>query len=375
MKNIKFIIPVLVLLLLMITPFSSFGQEEKIVCSECHDCEKPTSEDNCLKTCPSLHRPEANAAHKVNEAPDTFLIDEISELYQPVKFSHKLHADMAQMGLECETCHHYSPKGHIPPCSDCHGKDKEEENLRMPSLKGAYHRQCLSCHREWSHETKCILCHLPQKNDGIFSMEIDSTDIIGIPHPVINVPEKETYRTKYSEGPVVTFYHQEHIDLFGLKCVDCHRQENCSFCHDLAQENRQKKDPDEVHNICSGCHTIFQDKPETCKFCHDKKTRPGFSHAKNWRLSKYHVGLECRNCHPTGKQITTMNADCNNCHAGWNFENFKHSVTGLEIDELHSELDCSDCHTGANYHVKPSCDNCHDDGRTFEDAPPGEFVN
>ena len=31
----------------------------------------------------------------------------------------------------------------------------ENADLRMPNLKGAYHRQCLNCHRDWAHENEC----------------------------------------------------------------------------------------------------------------------------------------------------------------------------------------------------------------------------
>ena len=32
-------------------------------------------------------------------------------------------------------------------------------DLRQPSLKGAYHRQCINCHLDWSHENACGFCH------------------------------------------------------------------------------------------------------------------------------------------------------------------------------------------------------------------------
>lgn len=363
----------LFLIMLLALPVVAFGYgEDGIDCSTCHYCKEPTGTNTCLKPCPTLHRPEAMSAHKLNEAPDTFLIDEISELYQPVNFNHKLHADMAQMGGDCETCHHYTPKDHIPPCSECHGGEKNPNNLRQPSLKGAYHRQCLSCHREWSHDTKCIICHLPTEGTLVDPGNIDTTDILGIAHPKLVVPVKKVYNTPYEKGPIVTLHHQEHIDLFGLRCVDCHKSENCSYCHDMDIEAKPKKTQEQVHAICNDCH-----KKDACSNCHANKEMPGFSHASEsgWKLSKYHKDLECRNCHPTGKQITTMNGSCANCHAGWNFENFRHEVVGLRIDEIHMEFDCEDCHAKQNYHKKPTCDNCHDDGRTAEDALPGEKVN
>ncbi|PKK82691.1 MAG: hypothetical protein CVT49_12490 [candidate division Zixibacteria bacterium HGW-Zixibacteria-1] len=65
---------------------------------------------------------------------------------------------------------------------------------------------------------------------------------------------------------------------------------------------------------------------------------------------------------------------CENCHQGWNRENFRHAVTGLKLDEMHSELDCEDCHAGRKFNEDPKCDDCHDDGRTALSAPPGMKV-
>jgi len=51
--------------------------------------------------------------HDLSEAPDSMLLDELVDEYQAVHFNHMLHAEMAEMGGDCVTCHHYSPKGHI----------------------------------------------------------------------------------------------------------------------------------------------------------------------------------------------------------------------------------------------------------------------
>lgn len=375
MKTIKkFIYSIFMLIVLLIFAFNSFAQENKtiiddnILCSDCHTCENPTAHENCLRACPTIAQPTASFHHKLSEAPDNLKIDIISDLYQAVIFNHKLHADMAQMGSGCETCHHYSPKGKIPACGECHGSEKNPNNLRQPSLKGAYHRQCLSCHREWSHDTKCIVCHLPS-SDNIMSAEYDSTDILGISHPKISAPSRKVYHTSYEDGDIVTFYHSEHIERFDLKCVDCHKQENCDYCHSLEKSSHVAKTEEEVHALCNDCH-----KRDNCDRCHDAVERPPFDHASTgWKLSKYHNHLECRNCHPTGKRITTMNANCENCHGGWAQGKFRHEVTGLHLDETHSDFDCEDCHIDLKYHDTPSCDNCHDDGKNYKIEPPGHL--
>jgi hypothetical protein len=62
---------------------------------------------------------------------------------------------------------------------------------------------------------------------------------------------------------------------------------------------------------------------------------------------------------------------CVNCHAGWNAENFKHAVTGLKLDEVHSQMDCTACHVDRKFESDPVCSDCHDDGRTAKSSPPG----
>jgi hypothetical protein len=193
---------------------------------------------------------------------------------------------------------------------------------------------------------------------------------MGASHPRINVPAKKVFYTPYKNGPTVTFYHNEHIDLFGLRCVDCHQQENCGGCHDLQKPASMIKTQEQVHAICSSCH-----KADRCEKCHDNKEKPAFSHSKTgWALNRFHQELECRSCHPTGKQIAKLSTNCIDCHGGWNQGGFKHAVTGLQLDETHAQLDCADCHAEKKFNEQPSCSSCHDDGRTGKSMPPGKMI-
>jgi hypothetical protein len=305
------------------------------------------------------------------EAPESLVLDAISEQYGAVRFNHRLHAEMASMDGGCAQCHHYSPAGEIPPCSDCHGGETNPANLSQPGLKGAYHRQCLSCHREWSHSTACVMCHPPRNGEKLASSEVDKTDIIGISHPIITEPNKLVYHTPYEDGPVVTFYHKQHIELFNLKCVDCHQKENCAYCHDLQKPVNLKKTDEQVHALCSNCHGTHK-----CSKCHDRKEKPAFSHAATgWPLDRFHVGLDCRACHPTGKRISKLDSACESCHAGWNQETFSHSVAGLQLDEIHTQFECDSCHPEKKYRKEPDCASCHDDERTPKSHPPGRFID
>jgi len=357
------------------TPESHTAEMLDIDCSQCHTCETPTAQNKCLKQCPSFSMTHVATSHQLSEAPDSLLLGYLADLYQPVRFDHKAHADMAEMGLKCATCHHYSPAGRIPSCRECHGGEANPNNLRQPALKGAYHRQCISCHREWSHDTKCLVCHLPAEGK-ISAVGVDTTDIIGVPHPVITEPAKKIYNTPFDEGPIVTFYHEQHVQLYGLRCANCHAEEACSRCHDLsrpknrAQLTNELKSMEEVHAICNDCHA-----DDDCGKCHDHHEKPPFSHAMTgWGLGRFHNRLDCRACHPTGRPIGRLDTRCVSCHGGWNIDNFNHAVTGLRLDEMHSEIDCEVCHVQKRFEQDPVCADCHEDDRTAHDATPGEYL-
>jgi len=337
-------------------------------CSGCHTCGVPTSREPCLKSCPRPEMVRQTAKHELREAPVSMLLDELVSIYQPVQFDHRGHAGMAEMGLDCATCHHFSPAGTIPPCSDCHEASGGTSDLTKPNLKGAYHRQCLACHREWSHDTKCVVCHAPAESEKITDALPDPTDIVGTEHPKITVPTTEVYSTPYQQGPVVTFQHQEHVDLFGFVCVDCHRKESCVNCHDVLEGQRPTRTQEQLHAMCNDCHAS-----DPCAKCHDTHERPGFTHKKTgWPLTNYHERLDCWSCHPKGKRMGRLNKMCRNCHATWTPENFQHAVTGLRLDETHAGVDCDACHEDHRYNETPTCATCHDDGRTADSAPPGQ---
>ncbi len=365
-----YLIPVVALLTVLIPVFTVGGPQDEdgaLACEGCHTCEVPTARRPCLVSCPRDRMVNQIASHLLDEAPDSFVLDVLAELYQPVYFSHELHARMAEMGDSCGTCHHYSPPGHIPPCRECHDPETRLRDLTKPNLKGAYHRQCLSCHREWSHDTKCIVCHIPAKGQ-ILSAEIaDSTDIVGHSHPVIAVPVTKVYETSYEEHPIVTFQHKEHIELFGFRCVDCHREESCGNCHDIQKETSHLRTQEELHSACNECHG-----DAACTKCHNTEERRGFSHnSTGWPLGEYHQHLDCWSCHPAGRRIGRLSRMCANCHLDWTQENFRHAITGLALDEVHAQLDCTDCHADRRYEQDPVCSDCHDDGRTADTAPPG----
>lgn len=94
---------------------------------------------------------------------DKFLLDhkELGKHQRPlVEFNHKLHSSK----LDCTRCHHDFDKfnnnrgGEGQPCDSCH---KAKGSRGMPSLKDAFHRQCIGCHKAMKKgPVMCGECHV-----------------------------------------------------------------------------------------------------------------------------------------------------------------------------------------------------------------------
>ncbi|GAB4296231.1 MAG: hypothetical protein Kow0098_19230 [Ignavibacteriaceae bacterium] len=337
-------------------------------CRLCHVCEVPTREDPCLVECP---RGDVTVTSTPEEGPDVVVMNELEGEYGPVSFTHRVHAEMSGMSGGCRSCHHYNTLGPILNCNQCHSVNRKRDNIDLPDLKGAYHRQCMNCHREWNHSTDCYSCHNLGKSDEQTTIKKKT----GKKHPEIIEPVKVVYNTSDSdEGKLVVFYHDEHTNLFGLDCVSCHQKENCNRCHDISPEDRSGKTkiPDlsieEIHKDCFPCH-----EDDRCTKCH-KNSEPGrFNHfaSSGWALKDYHLKLQCSSCHTKKNVFTGLSNDCTSCHRDWSAENFEHSVTGLILDETHSEFGCDFCHTDLKFNLKPDCNNCHE-GYDYPDKLPGK---
>jgi hypothetical protein len=356
-----------------------------VPCSSCHTCEKPTSENPCLRACTRATPAGISEELSRKHGPDVVILNELEDLYLPVPFDHKGHAAMAEMTRGCAVCHHYSPEGVAQPaCKSCHEVSPLREDMRKPSLKAAYHRQCLSCHREWSHETACEICHPPKAGritDGGIASTPTKDDIMGQMHPPIPEPETTVYQTKYKymPGTKVTFRHKEHIHRFGFRCAECHNEDSCSRCHEEGKSEAQRvKTLEEHHNPCANCHDM--DNPDTCDRCHWEEGKPEpapFDHASTgWPLGRYHGDQNCRLCHES-LRFTKLDRDCNACHDAWAPDNFDHNITGQALDENHAEHDCQVCHIDRKFDRPPTCDECHeeDEGIAFPAKRPGPVID
>ncbi len=343
---------------------------QNITCKTCHTCDVPTKQDPCLVACP---RNEMVTVHQSPaEGPNVVTLDKLADKYQPVTFSHRVHAQMSEMSGGCANCHHYNTSGPILKCSDCHSVERKREDISKPDLEAAYHRQCINCHKEWSHSTDCNSCHVKK---GINITQKQTKDIN---HPDVKEPEKLIYETNYDKGKIVTFFHDEHTKLFGAECISCHQNDNCTRCHDTKNvkpvssnlPERITKTASEHHQPCFKCH-----ENDDCSKCHMDKPAGKFDHkvSTGWALNRFHEKLECSKCHGANKKFVKLNNKCTSCHKEFTDGSFEHIKTGLKLDDIHSGLECGDCHFEENFANKPDCTNCHDD-KSFPNDKPGTLV-
>ena len=362
----------------------SFGQDkipeshrlDKVDCQTCHKCKFPTAKDPCLWPCARF---ELMSTYKFSDKyPDKVTIDRLEKIYEPVVFSHGIHAEMSNISGGCIQCHHYSTNNEIHPCGDCHETERIRTNISIPDLKGAYHQQCMDCHREWSHSTECISCHALKTKEG----EISRVDTSYTKHEPLKTPKKIIYETDSDKGKLVTFFHNQHNEDFNFKCENCHQNEVCIKCHDVSKQNKDvdaeevletsgEKSIEQSHKICSSCHQI----ENKCSVCHSNTEMKPFNHAAKtgWTLKRYHEKLKCQTCHGNKKQFQKLDPKCRSCHEYWSSNNFNHKVTGLVLSEDHNELDCEDCHKSADYTKAPSCEDCHDEIK-YPAKVPGKLI-
>ncbi len=307
---------------------------------------------------PAMPVPTTSAASFVR---NIVYMDELMDMYEPVPFEHRRHAQMADMWDGCETCHHHSPttapttqavttaRSHapsqadaavIPQCKSCHANTVEESTaISMPSLKGAYHRQCLNCHRDWMDANACVVCHAARSATAPTTMVKPSPDdIVGRIHKPIPEPTTREFVTRFTPvaGPNVQFRHEEHAKGFAIRCVTCHRHDACSSCHSAPAATSAPATPAlttskpatepagsrplkpgrtwrDTHGPCISCH-----QQEHCAKCHysDGQQPPAaFDHAKTGqKLDKDHATLACAKCHRNYKDITNMTCGDATCH-------------------------------------------------------------
>ncbi|HMQ80904.1 MAG TPA: cytochrome c3 family protein [Ignavibacteria bacterium] len=339
---------------------------QKLNCKSCHESEYPTKDYPGLLSCPRSDM--ISVYHSPEEGPEFVKIDEMSDYYNGVEFSHKVHAEMSEMSGGCTGCHHYNTTGPVLNCRKCHESSRSREDVSIPDLKAAYHRQCTNCHKQWSNENGCSnQCHTPKGSD----VSLVSSSVKSKTHPVLTLPAKLVWETGAKTNKIVTFFHNEHVEIFGLECKSCHNQESCIKCHtverniDPAKLTRRDRSIEEHHKPCANCHM-----GNSCQKCHRDRELSPFDHSRSggWVLKSYHSSIACEKCHGTAMPYIRTGHKCISCHKKFS-EEFDHKLAGFTFSEGHTGLECKNCHPDGDFTKTPVCTDCHDDKSFPQDLP------
>jgi len=145
-------------------------------CKVCHDGPRPSqNEPPPLRAGSPKVAELAELPAASDDFPEKVKIDVLADEYEPSEMPHlkilaRLDAPIRESRLGrhfhgtvdamCAGCHHHSPAGERPPrCAACHG-ETAAATIDKPSLKVAYHQQCVGCHIAMNIEKQgCTDCH------------------------------------------------------------------------------------------------------------------------------------------------------------------------------------------------------------------------
>lgn len=169
--------------------FSPIKKMKDDQCIVCHSVDPNTvkpnidrEEENNLAKATFADKKELANTIPESEIPEFVTIKRLENLYDPVKFPHRkvvkavaahvqddklsgfFHTDETTL---CMGCHHNSPASKKPPqCASCHGARWDDSQLGKPGILGAYHQQCMGCHKAMKIEKYmgCTECHKLKAN-------------------------------------------------------------------------------------------------------------------------------------------------------------------------------------------------------------------
>jgi octaheme c-type cytochrome (tetrathionate reductase family) len=98
--------------------------------------------------------------HRVSADPGDRIGEDLKEMHASIE---------VRIGGACSDCHADLKEKRFQKCSACHGSTNEPDYPSRIGLKGAYHRQCIGCHREQpatsAAPADCRTCHHPLTPD------------------------------------------------------------------------------------------------------------------------------------------------------------------------------------------------------------------
>ncbi len=116
-------------------------------------------------------------AYAQDDIPEVVRIQRISKEYEAVDMPHRQIVNALVMRIKdnplsdyfhtgkdtiCQGCHHHSPASPKPPqCTNCHFERWDAYTPSKPAILGAYHQQCMGCHKQMDIEKAvgCTECH------------------------------------------------------------------------------------------------------------------------------------------------------------------------------------------------------------------------
>ena len=163
--------------------------KKRPACAGCHDRMESGLVPSACDTCHSGSLKSLDIAAKLpvprtlvpSDSKDEVVISVLEKAYQPSNMPHlviaKVLTDISNQSTLasyfhrdettiCKGCHHNAPlqaKSMALQCSTCHMNRQQAEGAR-PTLLGAYHQQCLGCHKQMVQTEKklpqnCTGCH------------------------------------------------------------------------------------------------------------------------------------------------------------------------------------------------------------------------
>ena len=322
------------------------------LCEPCPPCQAPDGDATARTTAPG---PE-------DKGPDECVLYHLVDRYEPTRFSHANHVDYEG---DCEVCHHHASEVEkYPPCRACHGLGSDD--LDKPGLKGAYHRQCMNCHRQMeSGPLGCEECHKERERLAVSGEELARKyvqDTMKLGHISKDFAE-------------VVFHHKIHVEVTD-SCEACHHHHGeveatppCRECHRTAETDDRGGVPslkDAYHEQCLTCHRASDKEgkksPLQCTDCHHSRNAPRTvdlgAVAKRYKAVTFdhemHVETTefCTDCHHASKTFDRIVA-CGKCHAA---DKGPEGKLTLE-DAFHKQ--CIGCHKKQDEGPQ-ECDDCHE---------------
>ncbi len=351
-RSLPWLLPMLLCLVLAACKPAEKPAPAPAPCEPCEPCNCPAPSE-VAKAVPAAEAQADTGAPEV-ELPDECRLYHLADQYEPTIFSHTNHVEYAD---NCETCHHHSSQVEAaPPCRECHGVTSGD--LRLPGLKGAYHRQCMNCHREMgAGPLDCEGCHA--KADGAVSRDPYALALEAVGDEIL------LGHLALDFGGV-RFKHRLHVEVTDA-CNECHHHEKgyektppCRECHNTRSELKQA-----YHEQCLGCHRTTSAKRQARvedllagveKARAEGRTEEVETLRKRVEQERERGAspLSCKDCHLPKKAPKSMDLG----HVAKLFGPVPFDHAG----HVQAAAFCTDCHhTNKNYEVFQPCRSCHGD--------------